>query len=44
MGGVPLRSRPFEIKPSHHRKRSLREELGAMLRKRGLNYGESMLD
>jgi hypothetical protein len=44
MKGVPLRSRPFEIKPTHHRKRWFREELGAMLRKRGVNYGESMLD
>jgi REP element-mobilizing transposase RayT len=44
ISGVDETARYIQNQPEHHRVRSFREELGAMLRRHGFDYDEQMLD
>ena len=44
VSGVETTRRYIRTQAEHHRKRTFREELRAMLRKHGLDYEERMLD
>jgi putative transposase len=44
VSGIEATKRYIRNQAEHHRKRTFREELQAMLRKHGLKYDERMLD
>jgi putative transposase len=44
VSGIHVTTQYIQNQTEHHRKRSFREELQAMLRKHGFNYDQSMLD